>query len=463
MPSRPLQQRLTLRLKVPGGRELAKVAAALLLAAVLGACASGKPPTPVREPERKPQSELALGRAERAYLIDPMEGYAQEIDPSRRERIEEAHRALLEEADLAGARETAAELLEEDPGLHPAQVLAAQVDFAEGLHREVMARLLPIGDQMPGYVASQLLLGRAAEQAGDVPIAYAAYRAVATRNPLAFRRLRELHPRAVEILANRLRDAVRAGQLAEAEKSLALLRSWAPSERVTLEGAIAVAEARGDRAAELAAVKDLAAQQPNDRKLLERRAELELAVGDPGAGLQIIQGLAEKNPNDPALAEKLAAAKFRWRLTMLPQSVQGVAGKGEINKADFAVLLYWLVPSVRYARPTAGRIATDVLDHPHQEEIVRVVNLGLMDVDSTLHRFSPGAPLRRGAALRSLVHLMATSGQGIACLRGQSSPCAAAAACGLIAEGEDCQAGAALSGGEAVDLIRRAQKHLGGS
>jgi hypothetical protein len=412
----------------------------------------------VREPERALAEEL------RVYLLDPLEGYAQAIDPDRAERIRSAHRALLEASGVTGARAAAAELLEVDSGLAPAHVLAAQADFADGRFREVVSRLLPIGDRTPGYVASQLLLGRAAELDGDVPLAYAAFRAIATRSQLGRQRLGELHPRAVEILSNRLQEGLRTGNLEEAQKNLALLQSWAPSEVVTLEGARVLAQARGDLAAELAAVQALAARQPTDRKLLERRIELELAVGDPSAGLQIAQDLAAQHPEDAEVARLLEAARYRWRLSMLPQAVQDVAARPDLDKADLAVLLYWLVPNVRYARPSAGRIATDVLDHPHQEEIVRVVNLGLMDVDPTLHRFSPSAPLRRGAALRVLVRTLASFGQGLTCLGdARAQACSAAASCGLLVEGEECLPGESLTGSEAVELIRRTLKLLGAS
>lgn len=457
MPLRRLPQRL-----------IQRRSAALLLAGLwLGACTPSRT-VPVREPQPVQEPERALSAELRAYLLDPLEGYAQEIDPARAERIRSAHRALVEASDVAGARAAAAELLEVDSGLAPAHVLAAQADLADGRSGEIVSRLLPIGDRMPGYVASQLLLGRAAEADGDIPLAYAAFRAIATRNQLALQRLGGLHPRAVEILYNRLREGLRTGSLDEAQKNLTLLQSWAPSEVVTLEGALAVAEARDDQAAELSAVQALAARRPDDRKLLERRIELEMAVGDPSAGLQIAQNLAALHPDDAEAARLLESARYRWRLSMLPQAVQTVAARTDLDKADLAVLLYWLVPNVRYARPSAGRIATDVLDHPHQEEIVRVVNLGLMEVDPTLHRFSPSAPLRRGAALRVLVRTLSTFGQGLTCLdpksQGtQSAVCAGAATCGLLLEGEECLPGEPLSGSEAVELIRRTLKLLGAS
>ncbi len=230
--------------------------------------------------------------------------------------------------------------------------------------------------------------------------------------------------------------------------------------------------ARGDARAELEAVKGLSARQPGDRTLLERRAELEMEVGDPGAGLKIVQGMADRRPGDPELQEKLRVAKFRWRLSLLPADVRALAEKEELCRADLSVLLYWLLPEVRYARATAGRIATDILDHPHREEIAHVVNLGLMDVDANLHRFSPEATVRRGAALRTLGRLLTGFGKPAACAEAAAAaqPCELAASCGLLqggeaddGDGDRCRAAEALSGPDAIEWIRRSLVLLGGA
>jgi hypothetical protein len=445
-------------------------AGAVLAILALGGCGSAPSPAPPQEPV--PPQAQPFAPQEQAYLVDPLTGYPGQVDAERQERIRSAWRALVTASERDAALDTAAELLEADPSFAPAQVLAAEVELGEREYVKVIQRLLPVGDQMPQYAASQLVLGRAAELAGDVSLAYSAFREIAARNQRAFQKVGELHPRAIEIVSNRLGEAVRQGRLDEAETQLALLRAWAPSEIGTLEGARDVAVARSDRKAELSAVRELAARRPDDRALVEHRAELEMAVGDPGTGLQIIQTLAAQQPNDPALQEKLAAAKFRWRVSLLPKGVQEVAARAELSRADLAVLLYWLLPSVRYGRPSVGRIATDILDHPHQEEIVRVVNLGLMDVDSTLHRFSPGSPARRSTALRSLVLVLARSGQAVSCLgsagKGSlstSAVCGAAESCGLLSPPpeDECRPSSALGGGEAVELIRRTLKLLGGS
>ena len=447
------------------GRRIASAAIFCIVLAAALACTSAPPPTPaVREPVQRAPEPLVLEAADRPYVIDPREGYSKEAaEPQLLERLENAWRDLHEAGDTEGATRAAAEMLEQNPDFLPAQVLAAQVDFAMGENTRVVARLLPVGDALPTYTASQLLAGRAAERLGDVALSYAAYRAVAARSPLALKRAGELHPRAMEIVSHRLDEALRAEKIEEAQKQLSLLTSWGPSETIALEGERKVALARGDRAAELAAVKEIAARTPGDRLLLERRAELELEVGDPSAGLKIVQDLAARNPKDPDLARRLEAAKFRWRLAQLPKDVQGVASKPGLNKGDLSVLLYWLVSQVRNSRPTAGRIATDVLDHPHREEIVRVVNLGLMEVDPTQHRFYPGSPVRRGQALRTVLRTLSRFGAASCASADGGDVCSQAQGCGLLASGEGCDATAPLSGTEGVEILRRSLKLLGGS
>ncbi len=461
--------------RLAGARERAArcrralLAAAALLGLAAAACVESRPPA--ARPPAPPESVAAATiRRERAYLVSPLEGYAAAVDPARRERLTRAFDAMVSTGSVAPARPAAGELLEIEPNLAPAKVLAAQADFAEGNEQAVVVRLLAVGDAQSNYTASQLVLGRAAELAGDLPLAYSAYRAIAARNAKAFERTGELHARALRIVGDRLQTALRGtgpDRLAEAERDLALLKAWGPGEVTTLEGVRALAVARGDARAELEAVKGLAARQPADRALLERRADLELRVGDPGAGLKLIQGMADSHPGDPELQDKLQRAKFRWRVSLLPADVSALAQKEELSRADLTVLLYWLVPQVRYAKATSGRIATDILDHPHREEIAHVVNLGLMDVDANLHRFSPEAPMRRGAALRSLARLLTAFGKPAACAESAGGaaapPCELAAQCGLV-DGEDaCQAGEPLSGEDALEWIRRSLVLLGGA
>jgi tetratricopeptide (TPR) repeat protein len=425
---------------------------------ILAGCPSG-----ARAPRPEPApAEAAIPRAERPFVVDPLEGYPLVPAPDPEARVREAWADLVRTGDLASARRAADSLLEDDPAFHPAKVLAAQADLLSGAEAAALEAVQPIARELPGYTAAQLLRGRAAERLDRVPEAFAAYREIADHAAAAADRAEVLRARAIEIVSNRLQAELGRGRTEEAAAELERLERWAPEAEATLGGAQAVAAERGDRRAELAAVEGLLAYHPERRDLRVRRADLVMAVGDPSRGLQLFQELADEFPRDRELHEKLDQAKFRWRLTLLPAPVQEISGKAELTRADFATLIHWLVPRVRTSRTPAGRIAGDILEHPRREEIARVVNLGLMEVDPTLHAFSPQRPVRRERALAALLRAVESLGGPAACLSapiGERPPtervCETAARCGLLAEPADCLPGGTLSGAEALELVRR--------
>lgn len=397
-------------------------------------------------------------------MASPFAGYLLRVPIEVEDRLERAHQEMMERGDLAAveaAREVARDLLTTDPRLHPAAVLLAQTDFVGGLYGRAVEELIPITAELPGYLAAQLMLGRAAEELGDVLRAYAAYRAATEGSVAAGERAAELLPRALEIVANRVRDGLRRGRLGEAEAELGRLEEWAPGEAVTVESQAEVARAQGDEAAELAAVRQLAQLRPEEGGLLERWVDLELEAGDPATGLRLAEKLAAAHPHEASLQEKLGYAKFRWRLTLMPQRVQEVAGHAELQRGDWAVLLYWLLPAVRYGHPARARIAADILDDPRREEIARVVNLGLMDVNESLHRFSPEEPVKRVTVLASLLEILAGAEQPVACVQSMPSrpsaelACGTAARCGLLRRPDECLPWGPVSGREGLGFLRR--------
>jgi tetratricopeptide (TPR) repeat protein len=423
----------------------------LALLALALACAPPAPrtPPPAVPPELHP------------YLLPPTHGYPLSLDARTRDSLERGYDLLLygrwEEA-LGATRE----LLDRDPDLAPARVLAGQALLVARRFEEATEMAAPALFEHSEYLAAQMLLGRAADERGHLLEAFELFQAAGDASEVARERAALLRPRALEISAHRVRDALHRGRVEEAEGSLSRLESWAPDEPVTLEAAVEVARARGDRRRELVALRGLTGQG-GERSLLERRGELELQVGSAAAGLEIFEHLQSRYPDDPTLAEQVANAKFRWRLHVLPQEVQEKAGRHELTRADYATLLYWLVPGVRTAAPQVGRIATDVLEHPHRQEIIRVVNLQLMDVDPALREFGPDRRLSRVAGLEAVLRAMARSTAPPDCvaeITGNPTPsrwqiCATAARCGLIREEPECLPEATVSGAEALDWIRR--------
>lgn len=410
------------------------------------------------EPQRP-----SVAEADRQFLLDPLASFPLTADERRSERLSSAYLELLSVDDRPRARQVADDLLAVDPGFQPAILLLAQVDFVSGRSDLAADRLEPLVAELPEYLAAQILLAGAYERLGEIVDAVKVYRSAAGASALAADRAEILFPRALEILGNRTRDALSQHQLDAAREATEQLAAWDPDGSITLtaQGALAVAE--GDAPAELAALRRLVRLPETPESTVERLGTLELRIGDAGAALEIFQRLAAASPQRADLRAKLDQSKFRWRLGLIPEQVRAQAERPTLSRGGLAALIYWLIPEVRLGRPGAGRIATDVLDHPFRDEIVRTVGLGLLDIDSTLHRFAPGASATRHQTLAAVVGAVALRRESSArckeAARQRSTPvevCEAALSCGLIASLAECSVRSQVSGAEALELIESA-------
>jgi len=446
------------RLRLSSGNR--RLAAGLLVVALAGACAEAPPPAP------SPRADTT----ERPFLLPPASGFPGELDAELGASLDGFHRRLLAEGAGHELHRVVGALVRERPDSAPAQVLLAQLELVGGDADTAGSRLQPVVEQWPSYDAALLLLGRVSERLGELPAAFDAYQRIADDVPAAAQRMGEMRPRVLEIVSNRLVDALSSNDLDRAGEELARLESWAPDATATLTGARRLAAARGDTRAELTTVRELHRRLPEDAELRDRLAALEVAVGDPGAGISILQEMAAERPDDAELEARLSRARFRWRLVLLPAEVRAVTRVPELTRSELAALIYWLFPSVRYARPQSARIANDVFDHDFREEIVRVINLDLMEVDPGLHQFGPAEPAARAEALAAVIRVVGAAQPDEVCVGAVASrkrlswpiACAAAASCGLIEAEADCLPAATLSGVEAVELCRQAQLLLGG-
>jgi hypothetical protein len=398
------------------------------------------------------------------YLLPPSSGFPATADAELLRRVDAAFQAELLDGDLASAVAAADAALAVDRSFAPADVLRAQARLVAGDVPAAREAVAPVIARYPGYSAAELVAAHAAELAGDVVAAYASYRRIQNALPLALEKTGELRAPAVAAVAASLNEALARSRLDEARERLATLVEWAPQDQATLEASMAVAHAGGDTRAELQAVRGLLASvRSDDEALLERRGELELEVGQPSAAIEVFETLARRHPDEPRRAEQVELAKFRWRVSNLPGDVRRIVDAPELTRADLAVLLYWLVPGVRASVVSEAHIATDILDHPRRQEIMRVVNLQLMDVDETLRRFNPGGRVHRAQVLRALERVLQRAQPQPSCvgpIAGNPSPsreatCSVAAACGFIPEAADCLPEAGMSGAEAADWIRR--------
>lgn len=456
MPSRPLKR--------PESRPSDLGSAAFSVVVLLCVACSGTTARPELAP-RLPVAAEDLG-----YLVSPLEGYPRALPLAAERELVGAYQALVREGNITAAEELADRWLGEQPDLAPARVLAAQAAFARGNATRVAELLEPVVAAEPRYVAAQLLRGRAAERTEDIVVAMGAYFAVREEIGLAAASAQRLRVAASEALRRRFDEALARGRTDLARRDLAELEQWTPNDEATLEAALALGEAEDDGARALSAARRLAEKRPGDREVLETRADWELRAGDAGVGLRLLEELAAAYPDDPGLQDRAAAARFQWRLQLLPETVRPLAHVAELSRADLAGLLYWLFPSVRYGRTEQATIATDILDHPLRREIARVVNLGVMGIEPGLHHFRPLEPATRREALAAVLGLLGQARPPAACLAGvevaagddSETVCRLASACALIATPADCLPQGGLSGELAVEISRRGLEHLGG-
>jgi tetratricopeptide (TPR) repeat protein len=417
-------------------------------------CASGDARAPVRR--TVPPN---------AFLLPPADGWAGALGAAQRQALADGFTALARDGEPAAARAAADALLRQTPNFPPALVLAAQTELVENSPLEARKLLETWVGGQPGYRAARLLWARVLELGGDPAGAHAEYRDLAADLPIATERARATREPAVAAAQTALAAALAAGRIDDARTWADRIGQWeSPDSTVAFEARLAVARAAEDEPAELDALRGLRARGRSDRELLERLATLELEHGDADEGLHLLEGLVADAPDDQSLRSQLAAAQLRFRLRLLPENVQKLAARPELSRGDFAALIYWMVPGVRLQSSGGGvRIASDVIDHVWQQEIIRVVNKGLMRVDSTMHRFEPDRPITRAEALHSALEVAASRpggecAQGIAASPspGAGSLCETATRCAILAEVAECLPQGRLSGGEALGIVGRA-------
>lgn len=339
-------------------------------------------------------------------------------------------------------------------------LIASQAELVAGRPGNCLERLRETVS--PEGAAWEVLEARCLEGAGEWVAAAELYRRLSAL-PAAERRLQGILPAAAALLETRTAEALAQGDLEAAERELARLRSLRRDHLGTLTLDLRIAQAREDRKRELDVLRAWPTTAELPRSLVLRRADLELELGNPSIGLEMYRQLLQRYPSDPGLAAALPWAELRWRLANAPVEVRSLLSKSRWTRADLARFLFWAFAQVRTGSVRAGRIATDILDHPAREELIRVINLNLISIDPTLRTFEPDRGARRVDLLRALQSLLELQGsrrcagsrEGLA-----TDPCDLAFDCGWLTSREECAPHRPLDGPAASSILERAVRDL---
>ncbi len=151
-------------------------------------------------------------------------------------------------------------------------------------------------------------------------------------------------------------------------------------------------------------------------EIQEMLAEIEVGRGRYQEAIVRYDRLARRT-KDTRFERRLEEIKQEWSSANMPSHFRTAMESTALTRAELATLLYWTVPSIRFAQGLgAPPIAVDIEDVAGREEMIRAIALGLYDVDPVTRRVSPFRPVT--AARLSALLGRVLSQRGAACARG---------------------------------------------
>ena len=368
-----------------------------VLAAIVAACATAPAPPPLVEPQ-----------GDTRFLIDPRIGFDQPAHPN----FETAWRYYLAGNDAEAQKRIAAM-----PGYAPASLLDAAIDIRAGRLDEASA----IVSKLPSWTASNVYAAEIALARNDLRTAYHLYQQVANAPEIVTSRIGDVRKRLFDQL-------VAADSIASLREALQL-EPTATAARMLLVQKLLATKNYDEARRELDPILNTGEVDRPD--VQESLAEIDVGRGRYQEAIVRYDRLARRT-NDPRYMQRLNVIKDQFAAANMPPQVQHALETDVITRADFAVLLYWKVASIRFAQnvgapPIAVDLDSDVIG---REEMIRAIALGIFPVDPVMRRASPNLMLTAMATARAASRTLAL--RGAPCTReAGNDPQKVLAACGI--------------------------------
>jgi tetratricopeptide (TPR) repeat protein len=421
-----------------------KIVLLLTVAVIAVRCTTTAPMPPAITPE-----------GDDRYLIDPRTGYDQAaLAPADAARFEAAYRYILA-GNEAEAQRALDDVRRKAPSYLPLSVAEAAIDIRNGRYNEAREKVVAAQERVPTYTAARVYEAEIAARENRLRVAYELYRDIAVQpNAPSFALER------ADALQERLfTDLLAAAQSAPESESIRLLREaltfneGAIEPRIQLAQKLLAQKQYEEARREVDPLLNTAADRAEVQEIL---AEVEVGRGRYQEAIVRYDRLARRT-KDARYEQRLDEIKQEWSAANMPQHYRSALDSPAITRSDLAILLYWTVPSIRFAQNLGTPpIAIDV-DGPGREEIIRAIAVGLFDVDAVTRRVSPG---RTVPASRFATHLARVlTLRGAACARGVASD-KVLAACGVTDPLATLAPDAAVSGREAQRALDQVAKAL---
>lgn len=353
-----------------------------VLAAIVAACATAPAPPPLVEPQ-----------GDARYLIDPRTGFDKPADPN----FDTAWRYYLSGNDAEAQKRIGMM-----PGYVPASLLQAAIDIRAGRLDEADAIIA----KLPSWTASNVYAAEIALARNDLRTAYRLDQQVANPPEIVATRLADIRKRLFDQL-------VATDSIASLREALQL-EPAANATRMLLVQKLLANKSYDDARREIDPILNTADVDRPD--VQEALAEIDIGRGRYQEAIVRYDRLAHRT-NDPRYLQRLNEIKDQFAAANMPTQYQRALESDAITRADFAVLLYWKVPSIRFAQnvgapPIAVDLDADVIG---REEMIRAIALGIFPVDPVTRRASPNSILSSSAAARAAARTL--TARGASCAR----------------------------------------------
>lgn len=409
----------------------------LLLAVIIAGCT---PVTPV-PPAVTPQGEDR-------YLIDPRTGQAA-LAPDVERAFESAWRLILA-GNETEARKRLAEIQRKSPGLEQVTLAEAAMDIRAGRLDTARATLR----RLPESMIARVYEAEIAIRENDARRAYEIYRDLAARPdapPTAAERVAQLR----DTLFREIYASAQTAPDAEAVRLLREALTFNPSAvepRILLARKLLTARSFDEARRELDPLLSTAEVDRNE--VQELLAEIDVGRGRYQEAIVRYERLARRT-REPRYTQRLDVIKEEWSFANMPSHFRQALESSAVTRADLAVLLYWTVPSIRFAQNLGSPpIAVDIEDVAGREEIIRAIAIGMFDVDPVTRRVSP---FRTVTAERFSRHLARVLSLRAPCARGKDN---VLAACGVADPLATFAPDAIVSGRDAEKILEQLAKAM---
>ena len=388
--------------------------------------------------------------AEDRFLIHPLTGVT--IAPPAADRFEAAYRYGLA-GNEAEADRRIAELRQRNPELLvPTQLLEALIYIREGRFDDAATMLGRVRERDPDNLVARVYEAEIAIRQKQTRIAYDLYRQLSDV-PTAAERLRELE-------AAIFNELYAAAQTAPDAEAIRLLRealtfnTGAIEPRILLAQKLVTQRNFEDARRELEPLLNTAADRTEVQEIL---AEVDAGRGRYQEAIVRYERLARRT-KDARHQRRLEEIKSEWSAANMPSHYRAALESTALTRAELAVLLYWTVPSIRFAQNLGTpQIAIDVQDVAGREEIIRAIAIGLYEVDPVTRRVGP---YRTISAARLATHLQRVLVlRGASCARGTTAD-KVLSACGVEDPLATFPADATVTGRDALRYLVQAAKKL---